>query len=155
MNEKEHFKKLHNRLNDLKAQNEQFLKQREQLLRALNNKELADDIVEDLNVGNTADEILSRANEPNEHDPAVERPQNIPEEEVAIYADLGGEGELGNMPPEMFSKVVEQQQEVRDLYQPQGLNQVFYSPYERFAEPVEIPTVRRLVEQGRAIQEAT
>ena len=49
MNEKEHFKKLHNRLNDLKAQNEQFLKQREQLLRGLNNQELADDFINESN----------------------------------------------------------------------------------------------------------
>jgi len=49
MSEKEHFKKLHNRLNDLKAQNEQFLKQREQLLRGLNNKELADDFINESN----------------------------------------------------------------------------------------------------------
>ena len=49
MNEKEHFKKLHNRLNDLKAQNEQFLKQREQLLRGLNNQEIADDFINESN----------------------------------------------------------------------------------------------------------
>ena len=49
MNEKEHFKKLHNRLNDLKAQNEQFLKQREQLLKGLNNQELADDFINESN----------------------------------------------------------------------------------------------------------
>ena len=49
MDYKEHFKKLHNRLNDLKAQNEQFLKQREQLLRGLNNQELADDFINESN----------------------------------------------------------------------------------------------------------
>ena len=49
MDYKEHFKKLHNRLNDLKEQNEQFLKQREQLLKGLNNKELADDFVNESN----------------------------------------------------------------------------------------------------------
>ena len=55
MNEKEHFKKLHNRLNDLKAQNEQFLKQREQLLRGLNNQEIADDFI------NESNQILQQA----------------------------------------------------------------------------------------------
>ena len=49
MDYKEHFKKLHNRLNDLKEQNEQFLKQREQLLKGLNNKELADDFINESN----------------------------------------------------------------------------------------------------------
>ena len=49
MDYKEHFKKLHNRLNDLKEQNEQFLKQREKLLKGLNNKELADDFVNESN----------------------------------------------------------------------------------------------------------
>jgi len=49
MDYKEHFKKLHNRLNDLKEQNEQFVKQREQLLKDLNNKELADDFVNESN----------------------------------------------------------------------------------------------------------
>ena len=49
MDYKEHFKKLHNRLNDLKEQNEKFLKQRETLLKGLNNKELADDFVNEPN----------------------------------------------------------------------------------------------------------
>ena len=49
MDYKEHFKKLHNRLNDLKEQNEKFLKQRETLLKGLNNKELADDFVNESN----------------------------------------------------------------------------------------------------------
>jgi len=49
MDYKEHFKKLHNRLNDLKTQNEQFLKQREQLLKGLNNQELADDFINESN----------------------------------------------------------------------------------------------------------
>jgi len=49
MDYKEHFKKLHNRLNDLKEQNEKFLKQRETLLKGLNNKELADDFINESN----------------------------------------------------------------------------------------------------------
>ena len=49
MDYKEHFKKLHNRLNDLKEQNERFLKQRETLLKGLNNKELADDFINESN----------------------------------------------------------------------------------------------------------